>query len=72
MEPRSGPAGAVTSPLRAASPRVRRRRERVVGFEKTQNRGESRVERNTEGGRPLEEAPRGNGSQNVNLPLLLA
>ncbi|GKC12978.1 reverse transcriptase domain-containing protein [Tanacetum coccineum] len=48
--------------------RVRRRRERVVGFEETQNRGESRVERNGEGRRPSEEASRGNRSQNVNLP----
>ncbi|GJS48884.1 reverse transcriptase domain-containing protein [Tanacetum coccineum] len=59
------PVRAATPPLRAASPRVRRRRERVVGFEETQNRGESRVERNSEGGRPLEEASRGNGSQNA-------
>ncbi|GJR19908.1 hypothetical protein Tco_0968435 [Tanacetum coccineum] len=66
------PVRAATPPLRAASPRVRRRRERVVGFEETQNRGESRVERNSEGGRPSEEASRGNGSQNVNLPPLLA
>nr|GEX83170.1 putative ribonuclease H-like domain-containing protein [Tanacetum cinerariifolium] len=72
MEPRSGPARAVTPPLQAASPRVRRRRERVVRFEETQNRGESRVERNSKGKRPSEEAPRGNGSQNVNLPPLLA
>ncbi|GJR14076.1 hypothetical protein Tco_0796728 [Tanacetum coccineum] len=72
MEPRPEPARAVTPPLRAASPRVRRRRERVVGFEETQNRGESRVERSSEGGRPSEEASRGNGSQNVNLPPLLA
>nr|GEV77889.1 hypothetical protein [Tanacetum cinerariifolium] len=54
------------------SPRVRRRRERVVRFKETENRGESRVERNNGGGRPSEEAPRGNGSQNVNLPSLLA
>ncbi|GKE21867.1 hypothetical protein Tco_1433379 [Tanacetum coccineum] len=72
MEPRPEPARAVTSPLRAASPRVGRRRERVVGFEETQNRGESRVERSNEGRRPSEEASRGNGSQNVNLPSLLA
>ncbi|GJS75688.1 reverse transcriptase domain-containing protein [Tanacetum coccineum] len=63
---------AVTPPLRAASPRVHRRREKVVGFEETQNRGESRVERNNEGGRPSKEAARGNGSQNANLPPLLA
>ncbi|GKF91356.1 hypothetical protein Tco_0275057 [Tanacetum coccineum] len=67
------PVRAATPPLQAASPRVRKRRERVVGFEETQNRGESRVERNNEGGRPSEEALRGNGSQNVNLsPLLVA
>ncbi|GKC31818.1 reverse transcriptase domain-containing protein [Tanacetum coccineum] len=64
MEPRPEPAKTVTPLLRAASPRVRRRRERVVGFEETQNRGESRVERSSEGGRPSEEASRGNGSQN--------
>nr|GEX24710.1 reverse transcriptase domain-containing protein [Tanacetum cinerariifolium] len=63
---------AVTPPLHAASPRVHRRRERVVKFKETQNKGESRVERNKEGGRPLKEASRGNESQNVNLPSLLA
>nr|GEW04943.1 reverse transcriptase domain-containing protein [Tanacetum cinerariifolium] len=72
MEPRSKLARAVTPPLRAASPRVHRRRERVVGFEKNQNIGEIKVGKNSEGGRPSEEAPRGNGSQNVNLPPLLA
>nr|GEY75010.1 hypothetical protein [Tanacetum cinerariifolium] len=72
MEPRPRPARAVTPPLQTASPRVCRRRERVVGFEETQNRGESKVKKNNKGGRPSEEAPRGNGSQNVNLPLLLA
>ncbi|GKB05316.1 reverse transcriptase domain-containing protein [Tanacetum coccineum] len=72
MEPRLVPTRAATPPLRIASPRIRRRRERTVGFEGTQSREESRVERNTEGGRPLEEAPRGNGGQSVNLPLLLA
>ncbi|GKC85043.1 hypothetical protein Tco_1140760 [Tanacetum coccineum] len=72
MEPRPEPVRAATTPLRPASPRVHRRRERVVGFEETQNRVESRVERNNEGGRPSEEASRGNRSQNVNLPPLLA
>ncbi|GKA13715.1 reverse transcriptase domain-containing protein [Tanacetum coccineum] len=33
---------------------------------------ESRVERNTKGGRPLEEAPKGNAGQSVNLLPLLA
>ncbi|GKC14516.1 hypothetical protein Tco_1011298 [Tanacetum coccineum] len=46
-------------PTRAATPPLR-------------SRGESRDERNTEGGTPLEEAPRGNGGQSVNLPPLLA
>ncbi|GKF58168.1 hypothetical protein Tco_0171705, partial [Tanacetum coccineum] len=72
MEPRPEPVKAATPPLRAASPRVRRKRERVVGFKETQNRGESRVERNNEDGRPSKEASRRNGSQNVNLPPLLA
>ncbi|GJT86547.1 hypothetical protein Tco_1068264 [Tanacetum coccineum] len=35
MKPRLEPIRATTPPLRAASPRVRRRRERVVGFEET-------------------------------------
>ncbi|GKB81794.1 hypothetical protein Tco_0948689 [Tanacetum coccineum] len=43
----------------------------IMGFKGAQNRGESRVERNTEGGRPLEATPRGNGGQSVNLPPLL-
>ncbi|GJY96864.1 reverse transcriptase domain-containing protein [Tanacetum coccineum] len=72
MEPIPEPARAATPPLRAASPRVHRRRERVVGFEETQNRGESRVERNSEGGRPSKKESRGDGGQNVNLPPLLA
>ncbi|GKE45651.1 hypothetical protein Tco_1472935, partial [Tanacetum coccineum] len=65
IKPRPEPARAVTPPLRATSPRVRKKRERVVGFEETQNRGESRVKRSSKGGRPLEEASRGNGSQNA-------
>ncbi|GJW47368.1 reverse transcriptase domain-containing protein [Tanacetum coccineum] len=65
---------ATTSPVQAkpTSPRIRRRGERTVGFEGAQSRGKSRVERNTEGGRPLEEAPRGNRGQSANLPPLLA
>ncbi|GJY78822.1 hypothetical protein Tco_0484623 [Tanacetum coccineum] len=72
MEPRPEPIITATPPLRIASPRIRRRGERTVGFEGAQSRGESRVERNTEGGRPLEESPRGNEGQSVNLPPLLA
>ncbi|GKB59448.1 hypothetical protein Tco_0915634 [Tanacetum coccineum] len=66
------PTRAATPPLRVASPKIHRRGERTVGFEGAQSGGESRVERNTEWGRPLEEAPRGNGGQSVNLPPLLA
>ncbi|GKC88585.1 reverse transcriptase domain-containing protein [Tanacetum coccineum] len=65
MEPRPEPTRAATPPLRVASPRNRRRGERTVGFEGAQSRGEIRVERNTEGGRPSEEAPRGNGCQSA-------
>ncbi|GJS14872.1 hypothetical protein Tco_0409344 [Tanacetum coccineum] len=65
IELRLEPARAVTPPLRAASPKVRKRREIVVGFEETQNKGESRVERNSEGGRHSEEASRGNGGGNL-------
>ncbi|GJY30730.1 hypothetical protein Tco_0414225 [Tanacetum coccineum] len=72
MEQIPEPTRAATLPLQVASPRIRRRGERTVEFERDQSRGESRVERNTEGGRPLEEAPRGNGGQSVNLPPLLA
>nr|GEV06212.1 hypothetical protein [Tanacetum cinerariifolium] len=72
MGPRPEPTRAVTLPLRVASLWIHRRGERTVGFEGAQSRGESRVERNIEGGRPLEEAPRGNGGQGVNLPPLLA
>ncbi|GJV22496.1 retrovirus-related pol polyprotein from transposon TNT 1-94 [Tanacetum coccineum] len=45
--------------------RIRRWGERTVGFKGTQSRGESRVEKNTEGGRPLEEAPKRNGGQSA-------
>nr|GEX31522.1 hypothetical protein [Tanacetum cinerariifolium] len=55
---RPRPARAGTPPLRAASPRVCRRRERVFEFEETQNKRESRFERNIKGGRPSKEAPR--------------
>ncbi|GJR04610.1 hypothetical protein Tco_0527594 [Tanacetum coccineum] len=71
IEPRPEPTRAATPPLRIASPRIRRRVERTMGFEGAQSRGESRVERNTKGGRPSEEIPRGNGGQSVNLPPFL-
>nr|GEV40735.1 DNA-directed DNA polymerase [Tanacetum cinerariifolium] len=53
MEPRPEPTRATTPPLRVASPRIRRRGERTVGLKGAQSRGESTVERNTEGGKPL-------------------
>ncbi|GJR70125.1 reverse transcriptase domain-containing protein [Tanacetum coccineum] len=49
-----------------------REMEPKTGILETLNRGNSRVKETNEGGRPLEEASRGNGSQNVNLPPLLA
>ncbi|GKF11209.1 hypothetical protein Tco_0049135 [Tanacetum coccineum] len=54
MEPRPERIREVTPPLRTRSPRVRRQRERVVGFEEVPNREVSRTERNTEGNRPSE------------------
>ncbi|GJW32060.1 reverse transcriptase domain-containing protein [Tanacetum coccineum] len=65
MEPRLAPVRAATPPLRVVSTRVHRRRERVVRFEETQNRGESRVERNIDGGRRSEEASRENGTHGL-------
>ncbi|GJX69133.1 reverse transcriptase domain-containing protein, partial [Tanacetum coccineum] len=50
---------------------LRDQRERTMGFKGTQSRGENMVKRNIKGGRPLEEAPRGNRGQSVNLPPLL-
>ncbi|GKG30329.1 hypothetical protein Tco_0420227, partial [Tanacetum coccineum] len=71
MKPRHEPTRAASPPLQVASPGIGRWGERTVGFEGAQSRGESRVKKNTKGGRPLEEVPRGNGGQNVNLPPLL-
>nr|GEV74170.1 Gag-Pol polyprotein [Tanacetum cinerariifolium] len=45
MKPRPKPTKAITPPLRAASPKVHRRRERVVRFEETQYVGESWVKK---------------------------
>ncbi|GKF91980.1 hypothetical protein Tco_0275681 [Tanacetum coccineum] len=47
MEPRPEPTRADTPPLRVASPKLRRRGERTVGFEGAQSIWESKVERNT-------------------------
>ncbi|GKC54147.1 hypothetical protein Tco_1076892 [Tanacetum coccineum] len=48
MEPRPERTREVTSPLRTRSLRIRRQRERVVGFEEAPNRGRSRIGRNIE------------------------
>ncbi|GKC98800.1 hypothetical protein Tco_1169075 [Tanacetum coccineum] len=70
MKPRPGPTRETTPPLRSRSPRVRRQRERVVGFKKDPNREGSRAGRNAKGSRPSEIATRGNGNRGMNLPLL--
>ncbi|GKC54015.1 hypothetical protein Tco_1076760 [Tanacetum coccineum] len=72
MEPRPGRTREVTPPLRTRSPRVRRQRERVVGFEEAPNREGSRTGRNTEGNRPLKDRAEENGRREMNLPPLLA
>ncbi|GJZ20203.1 hypothetical protein Tco_0556793 [Tanacetum coccineum] len=61
MEPRPERAREVTPPLRMRSPRDRRQRERVVGFEETPNRERGRIRGNTEGSGPLEARVEENG-----------
>ncbi|GJX12442.1 hypothetical protein Tco_0204200 [Tanacetum coccineum] len=72
MEPRPRPTRETTLPLRPRSPKVRRQRERVVGFEEAPNREGSRAGRNTEGSRPSKIEARENGNRGMILPLLLA
>ncbi|GJY27792.1 hypothetical protein Tco_0403559 [Tanacetum coccineum] len=71
MEPRPGPTRETTPPLRLRSPRVRRQRERVVGYEESLNKEGSRVGRNAKGSRPSEIETRENENNGMNLPLLL-
>ncbi|GJS56666.1 reverse transcriptase domain-containing protein, partial [Tanacetum coccineum] len=71
MEPRPERTREVTPPLRTRSPRVRRQRERVVGFEEVPNREISRIGRNVEGKGPSEAGAEENGMREMNLPLLL-
>ncbi|GJW70691.1 hypothetical protein Tco_0127608 [Tanacetum coccineum] len=52
MEPRLEPCRKATLTLRRRSPRVRRQRERVVGFEDAPNREGNRRGRNAEGHQP--------------------
>ncbi|GJW32549.1 hypothetical protein Tco_0052581 [Tanacetum coccineum] len=54
MEPRPVRVREATHVLRTGSPRARRHRGRVVEFEEAPNRDGSRVERESEGRRPLE------------------
>ncbi|GJW55825.1 reverse transcriptase domain-containing protein [Tanacetum coccineum] len=54
MEPRPEPHREATPTLRLRSPKVRRQRERVVGFEEAPNREGNRRGRNVEGIRPSE------------------
>ncbi|GJZ99830.1 hypothetical protein Tco_0672381 [Tanacetum coccineum] len=54
MEPRPVRVREATHVLRTRSPRARRHRGRVVEFEEAPNRDGSRVERESEGKRPLE------------------
>ncbi|GJT59613.1 hypothetical protein Tco_1003146 [Tanacetum coccineum] len=72
MEPRRERTREVTPPLRARSPKIRRQRERVVGFEKALNREGRRTGRNTEGNRPSKAGAEENGRREMNLPPLLA
>nr|GFA43765.1 hypothetical protein [Tanacetum cinerariifolium] len=48
MEPRPERTREVTPPLHTRSPRARRQRERIVGFEEAPNKERSRIRRNVE------------------------
>ncbi|GKF55522.1 hypothetical protein Tco_0165862, partial [Tanacetum coccineum] len=70
MEPRPKQTRKVTPPLRTRLPRVRRQRERVVGFEESPNREGSRTRRIIEGNRHSEAGKEENGRREMNLPPL--
>ncbi|GJW36213.1 reverse transcriptase domain-containing protein [Tanacetum coccineum] len=59
-------------PTKLESPRVRRQRERVVGFEEAPNKERSRIGRNIEGNGPSEAGAEENRRREINLPPLLA
>ncbi|GJT10046.1 hypothetical protein Tco_0857088 [Tanacetum coccineum] len=61
-----------TPVLQTGSPRVRRRRERVVESEEAPNRDGSRVEREPKGMRPSKRRVEEGGSRGGNLPSILA
>ncbi|GJY11685.1 hypothetical protein Tco_0380994 [Tanacetum coccineum] len=68
MEPRPERTREVTPPLRTRSPRVRKQRERVVGFEEAPNREKSIIGRNVKGNGPSEAGAEENGRREMNLP----
>ncbi|GJW59850.1 hypothetical protein Tco_0109185, partial [Tanacetum coccineum] len=72
MEPRPERTRELTPPLCKRSPRVRRQREKVVGFEEAPNRERSRIRRNIEGNGPSKARAEENGRRKINLSLLLA
>nr|GEX26566.1 hypothetical protein [Tanacetum cinerariifolium] len=72
MELRPDSTRAASLPLRVTSLRIRRRRERTVGFKGAQSKGESMVKRNTGWGEAFSRSIRENKGHSVNLPSLLA
>nr|GFC07335.1 hypothetical protein [Tanacetum cinerariifolium] len=72
MEPRTVRAKETTPVLCTRSLRIQRQREKAVEFENSPNREEGRVEKNFKGGRPSEFITKGNRSQGMNLPSVLA
>ncbi|GJV02678.1 hypothetical protein Tco_1336247 [Tanacetum coccineum] len=72
MEPRPEPRREAPPTIWLRSLRVRRQRERVVGFEDAPNREGNRRERNAEGIRPSEIKSGEGENRGANLPPLLA
>ncbi|GJU68587.1 hypothetical protein Tco_1254846 [Tanacetum coccineum] len=68
MEPRLERTREVTPPFRTRSPRVRRKRERVVRFKEDPNRERSRIGRNIKVNGPLEAGAEENRRRDMNLP----
>ncbi|GJX33545.1 reverse transcriptase domain-containing protein, partial [Tanacetum coccineum] len=64
------PISEVTPPLRTRSPRVRRQREKVVGFEEAPNKERGRIGRNIKGNEPLEARAEENRKREINPPTL--
>ncbi|GKE59278.1 hypothetical protein Tco_1498463, partial [Tanacetum coccineum] len=71
MEPRPTHVGETNPALRTRSPHARRQRGRVVEFEDAPDRDGSRVEKESEGGKPSEQRVEDNENRRVNLPPLL-